>query len=189
MTAARLLNPAAGDFVIDACAAPGGKTTHLAELMNNRGRVIAVDIYERKLEHVMSNAQRLGIKIIEPLLLDARTLGDKFPAQADKVLVDAPCSGLGVLRRKADLRWKKTPEELRALPTLQGEILSSAAKTLKPGGALLYSTCTITRRENEEVVKDFLTAHEDFELIETKTFLPHVTGTDGFFAAKLIRQK
>lgn len=188
MTAARLLNPIAGEFVIDACAAPGGKTTHLAELMDNRGRIVAADIYETKLEHVKLNAERLGIKIIEPLLIDARELGDKFPAQADKVLVDAPCSGLGVLRRKADLRWRKTLDELKALPTLQSEILSSAAKTLKRGGALVYSTCTITRRENQEVVEKFLAEHSDFELIEMKTFLPHVTGTDGFFAAKLIRK-
>lgn len=188
MTVARLLNPKAGEFVIDACAAPGGKTTHLAELMDNRGRIAAADIYETKLEHVKQNAERLGIKIIEPLLIDARKLGDKFPAQADKVLVDAPCSGLGVLRRKADLRWKKTPDELKDLPTLQGEILSSAANTLKRGGVLVYSTCTITRRENQEIVEKFLAEHSDFELVEMKTLLPHVTNTDGFFAAKLVKK-
>ena len=108
MTAARLLNPAAGEFVIDCCAAPGGKATHLAELMKNRGRIIAADIYETKLEHIAQNSQRLGIKIIEPLLIDAQEIGEKFFEQADKVLVDAPCSGLGVLRRKADLRSKKS---------------------------------------------------------------------------------
>ena len=187
MTAARLLDPKPGEFVIDCCAAPGGKTTHLAELMNNRGRIVAADIYERKLKHVKLNADRLGITIIEPLFIDARKIGDKFPAQADKVLVDAPCSGLGVLRRKADLRWKKNPDELNHLPALQLEILSSAAKTLKRGGTLLYSTCTITRRENQAVVEKFLAAHEDFRLVEMKTLLPHVTGTDGFFSAKLIR--
>ena len=187
MAAARLLNPKAGEFVIDACAAPGGKSTHLAELMDNHGRIIAADIYETKLEHVKQNAERLGIKIIEPLLIDACKLGDKFLEQADKVLVDAPCSGLGVLRRKADLRWRKTLDELKDLPTLQGEILSSAAKTLKRGGILLYSTCTITRRENQEVVEKFLSTHEDFALVEMKTLLPHVTNTDGFFSAKLIK--
>ncbi|MBQ6758691.1 MAG: methyltransferase domain-containing protein, partial [Selenomonadaceae bacterium] len=186
MTAARLLNPAAGEFVIDCCAAPGGKSTHLAELMNNRGRIIAADIYETKLERIKQNAARLGIKIIKPLLIDARELGDKFLGQADKVLVDAPCSGLGVLRRKADLRWRKTSDE--DLPTLQGEILSSAAKALKRGGTLLYSTCTITRRENQEVVEKFLSAHEDFKLIEMQTLLPHVTNTDGFFSAKLTKE-
>lgn len=188
MTAARLLNPAAGEFVIDCCAAPGGKTTHLAELMQNRGRIIAVDIYEKKIKHIAQNAERLGIKIIEPLLLDARKLGEKFSERADKVLVDVPCSGLGVIRRKADLRWKKNPDELKALPALQEKILSSAAKTLKPGGTLLYSTCTITRRENQDVVEKFLSVNENFELVEMKTLLPHVTNTDGFFTAKLIRK-
>ncbi|MBR4643199.1 MAG: 16S rRNA (cytosine(967)-C(5))-methyltransferase RsmB [Selenomonadaceae bacterium] len=189
MTAARLLNPTVGEFVIDCCAAPGGKTTHLAELMQNRGRIIAADIYETKLEHVKQNAARLGIKIIEPVLIDACEIGEKFFNQADKVLVDAPCSGLGVLRRKADLRWKKISDELNALPALQEKILSGAAKTLKRGGILVYSTCTILKRENQNVVEKFLAAHENFELLEMKTLLPHVTGTDGFFSAKLIRKK
>ena len=188
MTAARLLNPQPGEFVIDCCAAPGGKSTHLAELMQNRGRIIAADIYETKLNHVKQNAERLGIKIIEPLLIDARNIGEKFFEQADKVLVDAPCSGLGVLRRKADLRWKKNPDELKALPALQSEILSSASKTLKRGGILVYSTCTITRCENEDVIEKFLTTHENFQLVEMKNFLPHVTNTDGFFFAKLIKK-
>ena len=189
MTAARILNPAVGDFVIDCCSAPGGKATHLAELMKNRGRIIAADIHDKKLKHIRQNADRLGITIIEPLALDARKIGDKFPAQADKVLVDAPCSGLGVLRRKADLRWKKNPDEIKTLPALQLKILSSAAKTLKPGGTLLYSTCTIIRRENQAVVEEFLNANENFQLVEMKTLLPHVTNTDGFFYAKLIRTR
>lgn len=189
MTAARLLNPNPGDFVIDSCAAPGGKTTHIAELMENRGRIVAADIYETKLEHIAQNAERLGIKIIEPLLIDARELGDKFFEQADKILVDAPCSGLGVLRRKADMRWRKSPDELEALPELQSEILSGASKALKVGGVMVYSTCTILRRENESVVEKFLAAHENFQLVEMKTFLPHETNTDGFFAAKMIRTR
>lgn len=188
MTAARILNPQPGEFVIDCCAAPGGKATHLAELMQNRGRIIAADIYDTKLKHIRQNAERLGIKIIEPILIDARKIGEKFFEQADKVLVDAPCSGLGVLRRKADLRWKKNPNELNHLPALQEKILSGAAKTLKSGGTLLYSTCTILRRENEEVVEKFLAANEDFQLVEMKTLLPHVTNTDGFFYAKLIKK-
>ena len=187
MTAARFLNPQPGEFVIDCCAAPGGKSTHMAELMKNRGRIVAADIYDTKLEHIAQNAKRLGIKIIEPTLIDARDIGEKFFAQADKVLVDAPCSGLGVLRRKADLRWKKNPDELEALPALQEKILDGAAKTLKPGGILVYSTCTIIRRENQNVVEKFLAAHENFKLVETKIFLPHVTGTDGFFSAKLTK--
>ncbi len=188
MTAARILNPVAGEFVIDCCAAPGGKATHLAELMQNRGKIIAADIHEKKLKHIRQNAERLGIEIIEPTAIDARNIGKKFPAQADKVLVDAPCSGLGVLRRKADLRWKKKLDEINKLPALQEKILDGAAETLKPGGTLLYSTCTILRRENQEVVEKFLATHENFELAEMKTLLPHVTNTDGFFYAKMIRR-
>ena len=181
------MNPKPGEFVIDCCAAPGGKTTHFAELMQNHGKILAADIYETKLEHVKQNARRLGIKIIEPLLTDACEIGEKFPAQADKVLVDAPCSGLGVLRRKADLRWKKNPADLKELPALQEKILFGAAKTLKHGGTLVYSTCTILRRENQDVVEKFLAMNEDFKLLEMKTFLPHVTNTDGFFSAKLMK--
>ena len=183
--AAHFLNPQAEDFVIDCCAAPGGKSTHMAELMQNRGKIIAVDIHAHKIEHIKQNAKRLGIKIIEPVLMDARQIGDKYFEQADKVLIDAPCSGLGVIRRKADLRLKKNPADLEKLPELQFEILESGAKALKVGGVLVYSTCTILKRENEEVVNKFLSANKNFELLETKNFLPHIDGTDGFFCAKL----
>lgn len=187
MLAARWLNPAENDFVIDCCAAPGGKSTHIAELMKNHGRIIAADIYETKIELIKENVKRLGIKIIEPLILDARKIGEKFFNQADKVLIDAPCSGLGVIRRKADLRWKKNPAEIAELPKLQAEILASAADAVKKGGTLIYSTCTIIRRENEEIVENFLKLNKNFKLVEMKTFLPHIDGTDGFFIAKLIR--
>ena len=106
MLVAHELDPKPGDFVIDCCAAPGGKSTHIAELMHNQGKIISCDIHDHKIKQINDNAKRLGIKIIKPLLIDARTIGEKFFDQADKILVDAPCSGLGVLRRKADLRWK-----------------------------------------------------------------------------------
>ena len=188
MTVAPMLNPKAGEFVIDCCAAPGGKTTHIAELMKNRGKIIAADIYEVKLEHIRQNAKRLGIKIIEPILLDAREIGEKYFGQADKVLVDAPCSGLGVIRRKADIRWKKNPAELDELPKLQTEILNSASKAVKRGGILVYSTCTIIRRENEDVAEKFLAENQNFKVIDTKKFLPHIDDTDGLFAAKFVRE-
>ena len=187
MLAARWLNPAENDFVIDCCAAPGGKATHIAEIMKNHGRIIAADIYETKLELIKENAKRLGIKIIEPVLLDARKIGEKFFNKADKILIDAPCSGLGVIRRKADLRWKKSFSEIAELPKLQSEIIASAANAVKKGGTLIYSTCTIIRRENEEIVENFLKLNKNFKLVEMKTFLPHIDGTDGFFIAKLIR--
>ena len=187
MLVAHELNPQSNDFVIDCCAAPGGKSTHIAELMKNAGHVIAVDIHEHKIKQIKSNASRLGINIIKPLLLDARKIGDKFTDKADRVLVDAPCSGLGVLRRKADLRWKKTPDDLKNLPTLQLEILNSASEAVKINGTLVYSTCTLECAENEEVVNKFLSTHDNFKLEHMKTLLPHVDGTDGFFIAKMYR--
>lgn len=188
MTVAHLLAPKAGEFVIDCCAAPGGKATHIAELMQNRGRIIATDIYDVKLEHIRQNAKRLGINIIEPLLTDAREIGSKYLGVADRVLIDAPCSGLGVIRRKADLRWKKSLAEIEELPKLQSEILNSAAQTVKIGGVVVYSTCTILRRENESVIEEFLSTHANFKLVDMQTHLMHITGTDGFFAAKMIRE-
>lgn len=187
MFAAHFLNPAENDFVIDCCAAPGGKSTHIAELMHNRGKIIACDIHAHKIEHIRQNAKRLGVKIIEPVLLDARNIGEKYFEQADKILIDAPCSGLGVIRRKADLRLKKNFVDIEKLPALQFEILKGAAKALKVGGILVYSTCTILRRENEDVVNKFLAENKNFELLETKNFLPHIDKTDGFFCAKLTK--
>ena len=188
MMAAHVLDPKPGEFVIDCCAAPGGKSTHIAELMDNRGLVIAVDIHEHKLKLIIGNSNRLGIKIVKPMKLDAREVGNEFKGRAHRVLVDAPCSGLGVLRRKADLRWNKNPDELALLPELQSEILESASKALRHDGVLVYSTCTLERAENEGVVEKFLSEHEEFELETMKTLLPHVDGTDGFFYAKLKRR-
>ena len=183
MLAARVLDPKPGEFVIDCCAAPGGKTTHIAELMDNRGIIVAADVHDHKLQLIAENSARLGIKIIKPMLIDAREIDSEFRNRADRVLVDAPCSGLGVLRRKADLRWKKNPRELPQLPELQSAILEGAAKCLKSGGVLVYSTCTIERAENEDVVEKFLSTHPEFSLIEQTTLLPGES--DGFFYAKL----
>lgn len=188
MLIAHLLEPKENNFVIDCCAAPGGKSTHIAELMKNHGKIIACDIYEQKIKKISENAKRLGIKIIEPILLDARKIGEKYFEKADRVLVDAPCSGLGVIRRKSDLRLKKNSADIEKLPELQFEILNNAAKSLKIGGILIYSTCTILKRENEEVAEKFLSENKNFELIEMKNFLPHIDNTDGFFYAKFIKR-
>ena len=200
MQVAHVVAPEPGEFIIDCCSAPGGKTTHLAALMKNQGRIVAGDIYEHKLARIEENAKRLGITIIDTELLDARDIGKHFPQQADRVLVDAPCSGLGVLRRKPDARWRKNEEELRKLPQLQLDILTSAAEAVKIGGVLVYSTCTIDRKENEEVVEAFLATHPQFEIEETGKYLPmkpreakmvqlypNVDGTDGFFIARMKR--
>ena len=200
MLVAHVVDPQPGDFVLDVCSAPGGKTTHLAALMENRGRIVACDIYEHKLSRVMENAARLGINIIEPMLRDAREIQHDFARQADRVLVDAPCSGLGVLRRKPDSRWRKTEKLLQELPKLQLSILQSAAECVRPGGILVYSTCTIAKEENQDVVESFLAANKDFKLEHTGSRLPvprdaemvHLypqrDGTDGFFIACMRRK-
>lgn len=205
MLAGHVLSPKAGDLIIDVCSAPGGKATHAAELMDNKGRIIARDIFEHKLELIKQSCKRLGITIIETELFNAKELDHKFIGKADKVLVDAPCSGLGVLRRKPDLKWKKVPDDFEALAKLQQQILSKAAEYVKPGGVLLYSTCTINKSENIKVVEAFLKSREDFYMEDLGQFLPlnleahtkdkgyieifpNIHGIDGFFIARLRRR-
>ena len=200
MLVAHVLGAEPGMMVIDACAAPGGKTTHIAQRMENRGRILAFDIYEEKIRRIERNAQRLGLTIVEPRVLDARVIGAHYAGQADRVLVDAPCSGLGVLRRKPDARWKKSASDRKTLPPLQREILARAAQAVKRGGILVYSTCTMEECENAAIVEDFLRTHADFALEQTGAFLPaHKTtepmvqimpetdGPDGFFIVRMRR--
>ncbi len=198
MQVAHVMAPLAGEFVIDGCSAPGGKTTHLAALMNNQGHIVAADIYPAKLERIRENAGRLGINNIEAVCCDARELGRRYPGQADRLLLDVPCSGLGVLRRRADARWRKKESEIAALPVLQTAILKGAAPAVKAGGILVYSTCTINERENESVVNAFLAEHDNFVPEMTGHFLPlkkrdekmvqfypQRDEIDGFFIARL----
>ena len=199
MLVAHVVAPKPGEFVIDACAAPGGKSMHLATLMENRGRVLATDIHPHKITLIEDNRRRLGLDIVEPKLLDATELHLLYSLQADRVLVDAPCSGLGVLRRRPDARWRKEAS-LQELPALQQSILNSAAQCVKPGGVLVYSTCTLEEAENESVVQQFLSGNPDFSLESAGSFLPvprpetMVTlwpqrdGTDGFFIARMSRK-
>jgi 16S rRNA (cytosine967-C5)-methyltransferase len=200
MLVAHVLGAKPGEYVIDACGAPGGKSTHIAALMNNQGRVLSVDLYDHKLALIRQNAERLGITIIETLALDATELASANVGLADRVLVDAPCSGLGVLRRKPDARWRKNAALLTELPILQGTILESAAQCLKPEGTLVYSTCTTEPEENEQVVQRFLQQNSQFVLEETGLFLPcpvhealvqylpHRDHQDGFFIARMRRK-
>ncbi|GAB6181070.1 16S rRNA (cytosine(967)-C(5))-methyltransferase RsmB [Desulfotomaculum defluvii] len=203
MLVAHVLNPSTGAKVLDVASAPGGKTTHLAQIMGDSGRIIACDLYKHKLDLIMDNCQRLGIKSIQTEVADARELYKKYQGWADYVLVDAPCSGLGVLRRRPDARWRKDPSQLPGIVRLQKEILQSAAQCLRPGGVLVYSTCTITWEENIGVVEDFLRGHSEFimgdlrqllpsELAKEKTaengylqLMPHIHGMDGFFIARM----
>lgn len=209
MLAARALAPRPGMRVVDACAGPGGKTTHIAQLMEDVGEIRAFDVHEHKLSLVNVNCRRLGVTCVTTELKDAVTLPGPLAGWADRVLVDAPCSGLGVLRRRPDLRWRKDPAEIAQLSQLQRSILQAAARCLKPGGVLVYSTCTLEPEENEEVVEwavrhaglrlDDLSPHldapgwteEDRRLLRRGylTLLPHVHGTDGFFIARLRREQ
>ena len=200
MLVAHIVAPTENDIIIDACSAPGGKTTHMATLMNNTGKIIATDIYQHKLDKIKENATKLGLTNIEPTLLDAKLLHTQYQNFADKVLVDAPCSGLGVIRRKPDSRWRKEEELIKELPTLQQEILNSAAKCVKPGGVLVYSTCTTEEEENQTVIYQFLQDNKNFQLEVTGQFLPitkttqeliqiwpHNDKMDGFFIARMKR--
>lgn len=196
-----VVSPEPGWTVIDMAAAPGGKATHLAELMNNQGRVLALDIHPHKIDLIEQNARRLGLTIVEGICQDAREAGRMLPARADAVLCDVPCSGLGTLARRADARWRKSPEDVEQLVPVQRAILESALQCLKPGGTLVYSTCTIQPRENQELVEAFVQAHPEIAfdaiahflpptLAESATggyiqLLPHRHGTDGFFIARM----
>ncbi len=194
-----LVNPQPGEVVIDACAAPGGKTVHLAELMQDNGTVWACDRTPSRLKKLQQNCDRLGLTSIKLCIGDSRDL-PQFKNQADRVLVDAPCSGLGTLHRHADARWRQTPESVHELTILQLEILEQAATWVKEGGCLVYATCTLHPLENEEIIRAFLRHHPDWHIqppdpssppaaFETEAgwvkVLPHRYDMDGFFMARL----
>ena len=195
------LNPVEGDFVIDVCAAPGGKTTYIAELMNNIGNIVAFDIHPHRVELIKKNADRLGINIIKAIVHDAEDTLKEYSESADKVICDVPCSGIGIARRKPELKYKN---DFDGLTDIQYNILKASADYLKIGGVLIYSTCTLYKDENEQVVERFLKEHNNFKLVSMQEFLPagfteqklgmltvlpNVTDCDGFFAAKFERCK
>lgn len=194
-----LVNPQPGEVVIDACAAPGGKTTHLAELMQDQGKIWAIDRAASRLKKVEQNADRLNLHAIETLAADSRDL-PQFQAVADRVLLDAPCSGLGTLHRHADARWRQTPDSIAQLVQLQTQLLDQAASWVKPSGILVYATCTLNQQENEAIVQQFLAAHADWqiqkpasdwaEFVAPEGWLkirPDQQQMDGFFMVKLQR--
>ena len=178
-----------GDLIIDVCSAPGGKTMAIAETMNNTGRIVAMDIHEHKAGLIESEAKRLGIKIVETLTWDSTKTYNEFIGAADRVLVDAPCSGLGTARRKPDVKYKPFDERMETLPQTQLEILRASAHYLKQGGILVYSTCTIAARENKDVVTEFLSSEDEFELVDMIQLMPMTGETDGFFMCKLKRRE
>ncbi len=197
--AVHLLDPKPGERIIDLCSAPGGKTSFIGELMKNIGEIVSIDRYENRLNLVKNSAQRLGIANAHFVVADATSI--QVPP-ADKVLVDAPCSGLGVLAKKPDAKWRREPEDIRDLVKLQNAILENAATLVKAGGCIVYSTCTMEPEENLEVVRSFLVNHPEFsieqpgelvpkEVVSSEGFVetfPHRHGMDGSFAIRLRRQ-
>ncbi len=181
MLVAEKLDPQHGDIVMDVCAAPGGKTMAIAERMNNTGKILASDIYRRKLDLVDKEAERLGITNVETRSWDAARVDSSMIEKADRVLVDVPCSGLGVVRRKPEIKYKEKTQEMELLPKKQLAILSASSQYVKLGGMLVYSTCTVNPYENQRVITDFLKKHNSFKKEEMIQLLPHVNGTDGFF--------
>lgn len=190
------LAPKENETILDLCSAPGGKTTHIGELMKNKGNIIACDIHEHKLEFISSAAKRLGITIIKPRVNDAQVFNSEFENRFNRVLCDVPCSGLGLIAKKPDLKYNKTQDDLNALVSVQRDILNNGARYVKKGGILVYSTCTINRDENINQITEFLNTNSGFKLetidagIENSGYLelyPHINQTDGFFIAKLKR--
>ncbi len=202
MMASLVLSPNSGEKVLDICAAPGGKTTHIAQLMDNSGEVVACDVHEHKIKLIEENAKRMGLDIIKPRLMDATKLNSEFCDHFDKVLADVPCSGYGIIRRKPDIKWKN--ENTVEICAIAKEILTNASKYVKIGGELVFSTCTINKEENEERLDEFLKENKNFEIVDITenlplelrhkttrdgyvTFYPNVDFIDGFFIAKMKR--
>jgi 16S rRNA (cytosine967-C5)-methyltransferase len=184
LLAIRELNPRPGETSLDFCAAPGGKTTFIAQLLRNEGRIVARDVADDRLKLVQENCTRLGVTCV-----DTRN-ATQFPplsSQFDRVLVDAPCSNTGVMRRRVDLRWRIRPEEIERLRKAQLDLLKQAAAQVKPGGTLVYSTCSLEPEENQELVKEFLAGHAGYTLEYERALLPFADGVDGAFVARLKR--
>ncbi|MBS3970437.1 MAG: 16S rRNA (cytosine(967)-C(5))-methyltransferase RsmB [Clostridia bacterium] len=210
MLVARCLNPAPNSTIIDGCAAPGSKTTHLAQLTADKSTILAFDIHSHKLKLIEQNARRLGINSIQLQKQEAQRIGVLFERRIDYLLLDVPCSGIGVLRRRADLRWRKNQQQIKELSRLQLEIIEGAAKCLKPGGVLVYSTCTMTHEENHDVVEKFLKNNLGFSFNSLLPYIPHELtkdphlqhtakigfmqilpqrhNMDGFFIARIVRE-
>jgi 16S rRNA (cytosine967-C5)-methyltransferase len=199
---AHLLSPRPGERILDACAAPGGKTTHLAELMGDSGHLTALDMSESGLEKIRENAARLGLSSIGIARSDVtQELVGALCGPYDRILIDAPCSGLGTLRSHPEIKWHRVKSDIDRLGRLQSRIVNRLASSLKPGGVLVYSTCTLMRAENEQVTQGFLERHREFELEDATGYLPeqartlvrgsyfmalpHRHNTDGFFAARM----
>lgn len=202
----QLMDPKPGSVVLDLCSAPGGKATHIGEIMKNKGRVLSRDIHDNKLHLIKENANRLGISIIETERLDATKKDLSLVNKADYVLVDAPCSGFGLIRRKPEIKWNRKEEDIEELAKLQYNILSNGKDYVKVGGFLIYSTCTIEDDENINIVNKFLQENQNFKLVNLESRIknpenihslkdgyiqlyPHIHSTDGFYIAKMMKER
>lgn len=184
---AKFLNPKPGTRVVDTCAGAGGKSLHIASLMENKGQVIALDIYENKLKELKRRAKRNGAHNIETRTIDSSKVIKKLIHKADKILIDAPCSGIGVLKRNPDSKWKLQPEFLESIKKTQIEILDSYSRMVKPGGQMVYATCSILPSENEKQIQDFLErkSGKEFKFVKEEKIFPSESGFDGFYMALL----
>lgn len=199
---AKVLAPKSNQIILDACSSPGGKTTYMAELMKNRGKIIAWDIHPHRVKLVQDNARRLGIDIIEVNCEDATIYKQEYEEMFDKILLDVPCLGLGVLKRKPDIKWKRKKEDIKEITNIQQKILENCSKYLKKGGELVYSTCSIVYEENEKIVEEFLKENKDFSYVNLENEINIVKEkrntsyiqlypsreTDGFFICKLLKK-
>lgn len=167
-----VLAPKEGEIVLDACSAPGGKSTYLAELMHNKGKIVAWDIYEERLKQVEQNAKRLGIDIIQTEVHDATKLKEEYVEKFDKILLDVPCLGLGVIRRKPDIKWNRQEEDIKEISDIQFNILKTCSKYLKKNGTLVYSTCSMLKEENDAIIEKFI-KEEKFETVNIEEQIPN----------------
>ncbi|MFK5889343.1 MAG: methyltransferase domain-containing protein [Flavobacteriaceae bacterium] len=186
---AAFLNAKPGMRVVDACAGAGGKTLHLASILENKGQLIALDIYKNKLSELKRRAKRDGAFNIEPRLIDSNKVIKKLHNSADRLLLDSPCSGLGVLKRNPDAKWKLQPEFLDKIRATQQEILENYSKIIKVNGQMVYATCSVLPSENKQQVAIFLKNNDNFRLLNEEHLCPHKTGFDGFYMALIERIK
>lgn len=188
MRAAIALEPEKGETVIDVCAAPGGKTTHIAELMENSGRVIAFDIHKHKLDLIEKSAERLGIDCIEVRLNNSEQTVTELVGMADRVLADVPCSGIGLIHRKPEIKYNRTETDIETICKIQEKILNSSAQYVRPGGVLVYSTCTIIEEENSAQIGAFLKRNTEFAKEFEQLYLADETGGSGFYICRMRRR-
>jgi 16S rRNA (cytosine967-C5)-methyltransferase len=188
LLAVQQLGPRPGEIVLDLCAAPGGKLTHIAQLMQDQGRLIAHDISADRLRLVHENCARLGVSCVQAISASEMTqTAAKTSARFDRVLIDAPCSNTGVMRRRVDLRWRIRPEEIERLSTMQLDLLKAGAGLVKPGGTVVYSTCSLEPEENGKLVADFLKVAPAMRLESERELHPSRDGVDGAYVARLVR--